>query len=382
VLEFDLNFNNAFLQTALGNYGQNPGAAGTLGDTAYVTGNNSQSGAGPNRNCGDTRNSEVNASIEESTNLRNVASGTTRSGNIQLQVAEMFHDRLLNQVTDLVTAEMRIFGDPFFIPQQTGNYVGQPASGSPNLTTDGTVNYMQNEVFLVVNFKTPFDYQIEGATMEFPRVVPQFSGLFSCWAVTNSFSKGRFEQTLKLIRRRGQDDTPTTGNGAFIVPDDTRSIVNNFAFYDDAILRQQRAQSVAAGATVYDDAILRQQRARTAVPVEPPRVSVGGVTFDPRTGTFPGQPASSATPIYDDAIFRAARRNQLSTMSAPQQPVYDDAIMRLSRVQPAIPSRANIPSPRPIITPQQTAINREASLRSSAYQQTNYTRAQPFSGVR
>jgi hypothetical protein len=206
--------------------------------------------------------------------------------------------------------------------------------------------------------------------------------LFSAWAVTNSFSKGRFEQTLKLIRRRGQDDPPTTANGTFVVTDDTRSIVDNFAFYDDAILRQQRAQNVASGAAVYDDAILRQQRARTAAAAEPPRVTVGGVTFDPRTGTFPGQAASTATPIYDDAIFREARRRGLSTMAAPQQPVYQDAIMRLSRVQPAIPPRSNVPAPRPTITPQQTAINREASLRSSAYQQTNYIRAQPFTGVR
>lgn len=380
ILEFDLNFNNAFLQTALANFGQNPGSAGHLGDRAYVTGNDASQGSGINTNTSESEQSAAGASVEESPNLSNVPASTTRSDNLQLQIAEMFHDRLINQVTDLITAEMRIFGDPFFLPQQTGNYAGQQAAGSPNLTTDGTVSYMQNEVFLVVNFKTPFDYQIQGATMEFPMIVPQFSGLFSCWAITNNFSKGRFEQTLKLIRRRGQEDAPTTGNQGPVVADDARSIVDDFAFYDDAILRQQRANASA----------------RTVTPTTtggsagtlPARVSVGGVTFDPRTGTFPGQPAGSGTPIYDDAIFRMARNQN------PQEPFYEDAIFRAARTRNTVNTvyddailranrlRSNAPSPRPTITTRQSEINREASLRSSAYQQTNYTRAQPFTGLR
>jgi hypothetical protein len=344
VLEFDLNFNLAFLTTALSNFGQNPGSAGHAGNLAFITGNNSAHGSSLLPPPRQSERSEVRSTVEESPILYGVTDTGSRSDNVQLRVAQMFHHTLINQWTDLITAEMRIVGDPFFIPQQTGNYIGQKAASSPNLLTDGTMNYMENELFIVVNFKTPFDYQIEGATMEFPQIVPQFSGLFSCWAVTNSFSKGRFEQTIKLIRRRGQDVESTTTNLGPVAIDNSTSIVDDFAFYDDAILRQQRAQNVATGATVYDDAILRQQRAQNSGSLNVPRVSVGGVTFDPRTGVFPGQPASSATPIYDDAIFRSAR-NRTAT-STPAQPVYDDAIMRLNRTQPAIPSRTSTP-PRP-----------------------------------
>ena len=74
---------------------------------------------------------------------------------------------------------------------------------------EGTMNYLQSEIFCVVNFNSPFDYQVNGATMEMPRRVPQFSGLFSIWAVTNVFSGGKYTQNLKMIRRRGQDDEET-----------------------------------------------------------------------------------------------------------------------------------------------------------------------------
>lgn len=223
VLEFDLTFNNSFLQTALGNYGQGTGGIQPGDQKIFDSGADVNIGTGANRNSSGTNNPEPGAATGEVTgDGRNIG---TRSGDVKLQVAKMFHDRLINQPTDLITAEMKILGDPFFLPQQTGNYIGGRTSGSPNVTADGTIAYMENEVFLVVNFNTPFDYQIGGATMEFPKIVPQFSGLFSCWAVTNNFSKGRFEQTLKIIRRTGQDNEPTVGNTGPTTVDDARTIV-------------------------------------------------------------------------------------------------------------------------------------------------------------
>jgi hypothetical protein len=79
------------------------------------------------------------------------------------------------------------------------------------MTEDGTVNYLDQSVFCIVNFRTPFDYQVKGATMEFPQLVPGFSGLYQIWAVVTNLSGGKFTQTLKMIRRRGQDDEATTG---------------------------------------------------------------------------------------------------------------------------------------------------------------------------
>lgn len=222
VLEFNLSFNQAFLQTAMSNYG-NTTTDGTADRSHAETPDHKLV---LNKRPNSSSNVEPGALNEEMPDLNIPASGT-RSSDPKLRIAQMFHNRLVNQVTDLITAEMKIFGDPYFLPQQTGNHFGTEEPDNPLITQDGTMNYMQNEVFIVVNFKTPFDYQIDGATMEFPKNVPQFSGLFSCWAVTNTFSQGKFEQTLKLIRRRGQDDEPTSGNLGAVKTDNMSSAADD-----------------------------------------------------------------------------------------------------------------------------------------------------------
>lgn len=214
VLNFDLNFNQAFLQTANADFGM---TSGTLRDTdqgaTATTQTTADSGAGTSQPTDTQSNDDPGPVTELDTST--AESAGTHSNDVRRKIAEMFHDRVTNMVVDMVTAEMEIWGDPYFIPQETGNYVS-PQGSRPGITQDGTMAYQQGPVFCIVNFRTPFDYQIKGATMEFPQIVPGFSGLFSVWAVTNRFSKGKFTQTLKMIRRRGQDDPATTGNTNFI----------------------------------------------------------------------------------------------------------------------------------------------------------------------
>ena len=214
VLSFDLKFNNAFLMTANSNFGSTTGTLNdpNAGSTASTQTNGDSAAAPPPTS--DLRTADE-AAPAISLNDRNAESAGTYSNDVRRQIAEMFHDRITNLPIDMVTAEMEIIGDPFFIPQETGNYVAPPA-GRPGVTQDGTMTYQQGPVFCVVNFRTPFDYQVQGATMEMPQIVPGFSGLFQVWAVKNTFSRGQFRQTLKLIRRRGQDDPATTGNRNFI----------------------------------------------------------------------------------------------------------------------------------------------------------------------
>jgi hypothetical protein len=107
-----------------------------------------------------------------------------------------------------------ILGDPYYIADTgVGNY-NAPRGESPGTTADGTMDYQSNEVDVVVNFRTPIDYR-EVGTMEFPHdsvPVKAFSGLYRVLVVKNSFSGGKFEQVLELVRRPNQDqDTGTQG---------------------------------------------------------------------------------------------------------------------------------------------------------------------------
>ena len=229
VLNFDINFNNAFLMTAYADLGMNTGSLRDP-DSATTTSSGNETDSGVTiAEPGDAASNDDPGGSTGTTDRVAESSGT-RSNDVRRRVAEMFHDRITNLPIDMVTAEMQIHGDPYFIPQQTGNYISA-VGNSPAINQDGTINYMDRSVFCIVNFRTPFDYQVKGATMEFPQIVPGFSGLFQIWAVTNTFSGGKFTQTLKLIRRKGQDDEATTGNSTLVQ-------VNN-----DAALNQDGVQS-------------------------------------------------------------------------------------------------------------------------------------------
>ena len=235
VLNFDINFNNAFLMTANSDFGMSaaPIRDPDVGSTAS-TQTNTDSGAAPAQGSDLRTADEAQPSVGQQT--RNAESAGTHSNDIRRQIAEQFHDRITNMTADMVTAEMEIMGDPFFLPQQTGNYTA-PSGGRPGLSEDGTMEYTQGPVMCVVNFRTPFDYQIEGATMEMPQVVPGFSGLFQVWAVTNMFSSGKFTQRLKLIRRRGQDDEATTGNNNLLQVDNAVALAKTTTQSDGTVGR-------------------------------------------------------------------------------------------------------------------------------------------------
>ena len=222
VLTFDINFNNAFMMTATANMGMNKGSAAdpNAGTNAKQQTNSGKGATAPKDS--DAKSKDDQTGGTEFVNKASLSSGT-HSGDIRRQIAENFNDRITNMIVDMVTAEMEILGDPFFISQETGNYVAPPGN-KPNITADGTMTYQQGPVICIINFRTPFDYQIKGATMELPQVVPGFSGLFQVWAVTNRFSGGKFTQTLKMIRRRGQDDPATTGNSGMLQVDNTAAI--------------------------------------------------------------------------------------------------------------------------------------------------------------
>ena len=234
VLNFDINFNQAFLLTANADFGMTSGALRDLdaGSNA-VTQTNGDSGVVVNATSDRTTADDPTGSVGLTN--RSAESAGTHSNDVRRQIAEMFHDRITKLPVDMVTAEIEIMGDPYFIPQETGNYVAQLSSGRPGITEDGTMPYTTGPVIIVVNFRTPFDYQIKGATMEMPQIVPRFSGLFQVWAVTNRFSRGKFIQSLKLTRLRGQGDEATSGNRNFLQVDNNAALANTTTQSDGTV---------------------------------------------------------------------------------------------------------------------------------------------------
>lgn len=233
VLNFDINFNNAFLLTAMSDLGMNSGNTQPDAGTVAAT-QDKDSGTVINPNA--PVSGEEGSPAVELDSQGNDIQPNTQINDVKRQIAEMFHQRIRNMTVDMVTAEMEIMGDPYFLPQEMGNYVAE-LGDRPGVTKDGTMTYQTGPVYCVVNFKTPFDYQIKGATMEFPENVPGFSGIYQVWAVVNKFSAGKFTQTIKLLRRRGQDneETPNPKNAILV---DNSSATSNKTVQSDGTVGQ------------------------------------------------------------------------------------------------------------------------------------------------
>ena len=234
VLNFDINFNNAFMLTANSDFGMTSGTQSDPDSSKVASAQtNSPSGATPAQPTDASTNDDQAGGTEIDTGA-NLTTGT-HSNDVRRQIAEMFHDRITKMTVDMVTAEMEIMGDPYYVPQETGNYVSKRAPGTPGITEDGTMPYSTGPVLVDVNFRTPFDYQVNGATMEMPLAVPGFSGLFQVWAVTNMFSGGKFTQRLKMMRLRGQDDRASTGNTNFIQVNNDAAMANTTTQSDGTV---------------------------------------------------------------------------------------------------------------------------------------------------
>tara|TARA_B100001939_G_C16723614_1_gene522323 strand:- start:117 stop:707 length:591 start_codon:yes stop_codon:yes gene_type:complete len=101
-------------------------------------------------------------------------------------------------------------GDLYYLTDSgTGNYNAK-SSQFINLTQDGTMNYQNSSVDIIINFKTPIDIDVGGAKGLNTKTVKQFSGLYTVYEVTSSFRDNQFVQELAVYRRANQDLTVDT----------------------------------------------------------------------------------------------------------------------------------------------------------------------------
>jgi hypothetical protein len=139
---------------------------------------------------------------------KNDLHGGHRNENEATRAARMFHD-ITTQQNQMMELSMRILGDPYYIAQSgQGNYTSQPASA--NLNKDGTINYQNGEVDIIINFRTPTDVNQTTGLYDFGKSsksspVLMFSGLYMLREVNSKFSGGKFEQELIGVRRDLQE---------------------------------------------------------------------------------------------------------------------------------------------------------------------------------
>lgn len=268
IINFDINFNNAFFSSLRSDMAQ---GRESVTHEIVATGQQQGSQIAPSK-AGATSNHDPGAPTELTSPNPTSSGGLPKPTSVgtETRIAQMFHERLLSNQVDMISAELEIWGDPYFIPTDLGNYSATPAD--PAISQDGAMNYMRNEVYIMLNFKTPIDYELNGSTMLFPETVKPFSGLYKVLSVKNTFSNGQFKQMLKMVRMRGQNDEGTTENKLPIqtAPRETRldsgSSSANLPADPAAAAAQQAQVRAAAAANAATTQTIRVSNAVTSGP--------------------------------------------------------------------------------------------------------------------
>ena len=212
ILNFDINYNYSFFQAAFADFGQLTAGERVKTQSRTVAAEPTLNISPPSVTSNETN---ANPSLKTVTGY-SVDLPRTPTNDATRQLALMMYNTLINSNVDMINADMKIWGDPYYLPTVLGNF--SPATQSNMLTTDMTMNYLRNDVMIVVNFINPLDYEVNGSLMTFDHEVnPAFSGVYQVLGVTSQFQKGQFTQDVKLQRQRGQEINTTTTSERFVV---------------------------------------------------------------------------------------------------------------------------------------------------------------------
>jgi hypothetical protein len=111
------------------------------------------------------------------------------------------HDAIINSKTSMLTGEIEIIGDPFYLI--TGGISGyNPRPTGRGKTSDGEANHLYSELLIVINFENPVDIQSleNGGLVKFDRNRAPFSGVYMVTQVNSTFKDGLFKQRLEIVR--------------------------------------------------------------------------------------------------------------------------------------------------------------------------------------
>jgi hypothetical protein len=196
IISVDLDFNMAFFSKVAADAGSRPGTS-----NPGVTLDNP---ANPPKEKITTPTTGVvdptGATVE--TVAGKVRTDPSGSGDAKTAQVQNYRDLLTNPV-DLIEIKLTIRGDPYYLPSSgMGNQIGTPVGD--NLMSDGSMNYQNGEVDIVLNFRTPIDLNPVTGLYTFSAVVDQFSGLYQIFEVESKFNQNKFTQTITAQRRRTQ----------------------------------------------------------------------------------------------------------------------------------------------------------------------------------
>jgi hypothetical protein len=207
ILNFKLNFNTLYYEsapTAMGNNNsvssKNAVAAsnnveikGQAGDTKVMQ--NDILGKSPVRT--DVSANDVSPAAG--------GAGGQRQDDPYSVLARNMHSSVIDSKASMLTGELEIIGDPYFlVTGGIGNY--NPKPSGRGVTVDGEATYNTGDVMITINFRNPDDINSfeNGGMMRFDANKVPFSGVYRVNSAVSTFNDGQFKQRLSVMRMQGQ----------------------------------------------------------------------------------------------------------------------------------------------------------------------------------
>jgi hypothetical protein len=250
VLNFKLNFNNLFFEAVPVGMGTTPiagsrnsAAPNNTSEVKTKSNDSTDSSDGNRSQIPDPPVKIISAKLE----AYNGNADQPKEDPYQL-MARHTHDAIVNSKASMLTGEIEILGDPFYLSTAgAGNW--NPKPGKRGQTQTGEANPNYGVVMIVVNFRNPEDINSfeEGGMFRFDGNRVPFSGVYQVTTIISTFKNGEFKQKLELVRLPGQvlDSNLRSSDpadrlslkpkpGAQLVPDTTLAIGQGQRPYDSA----------------------------------------------------------------------------------------------------------------------------------------------------
>lgn len=213
VLTFKINFNTLYFEAVPYAMGNNDKLR-TVNTAAPDDGNKPGESPAPNNSAknGSISPTPTRVTVEKAGDIQPAGgTGNAPQTDPYTIMSRNMHNAIINSSVGMVTGEIEIIGDPFFlVTGGTGNY--NPKLENIGKTVNGESAYNYGEVYVTINFRNPIDISTfaEGGQVYFSKENAQFGGVYKVIKAHSSFKHGLFTQRLELLRLPGQisDNTP------------------------------------------------------------------------------------------------------------------------------------------------------------------------------
>ena len=205
VLKFDIQINNLFFTGIQPGKPADSGLASSQDQKGVAESKPKETRTGSTGTAGAQVANLGRAKPKKTPEQLEAIKGGSGDTDTEKQVAEQFQKAFTESQAEMVTVNLEILGDTYWLVDSgTGNYFSPVSDPQAQVTDDGTMNYESGDVFIYLTFRTPIDINEETGLYNFPKGESPFTGIYRVTMCENVFSEGIFKQKLTCIRMPGQ----------------------------------------------------------------------------------------------------------------------------------------------------------------------------------